>query len=258
MSNPGGLARPPARARAAAAADIQAHADFLSAAAHLMAATEPATSAHLMAQRRRMLDKHGIELTVAQSERVCGGCGQIQVPGQSCSLTIEPAYRRGDDSRRKRTRQSRQLKHGKPNTPPSAPPAGPRKRIVCGRCQQVTIVPISDPPAGPRIGQPSQTRAVTQSSVDPMALDAAPHSNPSIPAAAAPPSLPVEALPASGRQLIAEAASAPRKQTGAANASSKKRAKARKTGLQALLERSSGDKSATPGGGLSLADFMKK
>lgn len=44
-----------------------------------------------------------------------------------------------------------------------------------------------------------------------------------------------------------------------ANASSKKRAKNRKAGLQALLDRRSGQNSGPSSGlGLSLSDFMKK
>lgn len=43
-----------------------------------------------------------------------------------------------------------------------------------------------------------------------------------------------------------------------ANASSKKRAKNRKAGLQALLDQKKGTSSSGPGLGLSFSDFMKK
>ncbi|KAH6847872.1 hypothetical protein B0I37DRAFT_415578 [Chaetomium sp. MPI-CAGE-AT-0009] len=57
---------------------------------------------------------------------------------------------------------------------------------------------------------------------------------------------------------LSSAAQETASQKTTSNASSKKRAKSRKAGLQALLNQSSASRNSGPGLGLSLADFMQK
>ena len=96
-------------------------------------------------------------------------------------------------------------------------PLGPEKKVSCGYCGRYTRVNLPAPSPISRKKKKLQTSSKA----------------PAVPSHAAPP------------------------QKQSANASSKKRAKNRKAGLQAMLEQSQANKnSARKGLGLSLADFM--
>ncbi|KAK3989869.1 hypothetical protein QBC44DRAFT_79271 [Cladorrhinum sp. PSN332] len=106
--------------------------------------------------------------------------------------------------------------------------SGPTKIIACGRCDLKTHIKLPAP--APISRRNIKIRKVTKAT----AMGSLPAITPSLPNA-----------------LHDTAPS----QKATSNASSKKRAKSRKAGLQALLEQS---KSSRPGLGLSLADFMSK
>lgn len=105
------------------------------------------------------------------------------------------------------------------------PPSGPTKTVHCGHCSRTTEIRLPPPDPIPR-------RSVKAQSVS---------KPPPLGSGSSLPQTPQEALP----------------QKTSANASSKKRAKTRKAGLQALLDQSNAARN-TPGLGLSLADFMEK
>ncbi|KAF5715554.1 DUF866 domain-containing protein [Fusarium mundagurra] len=151
--------------------------DFLTDAAHLLRATAPETSAHLMSQRSQLLQQYGV--TVSDVQRQHGK--KAKSKKSSGNLTPKAA----EDLQ------------------------GPCKILHCGNCQRDTRIVM--PPPGPAV-----RRKTAQSKVKKV-------------------STPVEQP----------------KQTS--NASSKKRAKNRKAGLQALL---SGQKQQTTNP-LSLSHFMK-
>ncbi|VTT61910.1 unnamed protein product [Fusarium fujikuroi] len=156
--------------------------DFLTDAAHLLRATAPETSAHLMSQRGHLLQQHGVTLSDFQRQH-----------------------------RKKAKRKKAKSKKPSGNSTPKATEdlQGPCKILHCDNCQRDTKIVM--PPPGPAV-----RRKTAQSKVKKV-------------------STPIEQP----------------KQTS--NASSKKRAKNRKAGLQALL---SGQKQQTTNP-LSLSHFMK-
>jgi hypothetical protein len=176
--------------------------DFLTDAAHLLRATAPETSAHLMSQRGHLLQQYGVILSDVQRQHVCGGCGIIMILGQEATLKLDARK-----SLQKKTKSKRSSGNSTPK--PTQDPQGPCKILHCDNCQRDAKIVM--PPPGPVV-----RRKTAQSKVKKV-------------------SAPVEQP----------------KQTS--NASSKKRAKNRKAGLQALL---SGQKQQTTNP-LSLSHFMK-
>jgi RNase P subunit RPR2 len=193
--------------------------DFLTDAAHLLARAAPETSAHLMTQRNALMFHNGMALSDAQRQHVCGSCGHIMIPGQESILKLE-----AEKTRRKRQSKSRIRKPGgaKPASKPTATPAGRLKNWVCGKCERYTKIRL--PPA-PRMVRRVRPVTTAGSSTAKSSFKAAP-------SLVDPPK-------------------------ASANASSKKRAKNRKQGLQALLQQSQSS-SSKAGLGLSLTDFMKR
>ncbi|EWG50285.1 hypothetical protein FVEG_09551 [Fusarium verticillioides 7600] len=177
--------------------------DFLTDAAHLLWATAPETSAHLMSQRGHLLQQHGITLSDVQRQHVCGGCGIIMIPGQEATLKLDA--RKSLQRRKAKSQKS----SGNLTPKPTEDLQGPCKILHCDNCQRDTKIVMPHP-------GPAARRKTAQSKVKKI-------------------STPVEQP----------------KQTS--NASSKKRAKNRKAGLQALL---SGQKQQTTNP-LSLSHFMK-
>ncbi|KAJ0155990.1 Uncharacterized protein HZ326_1754 [Fusarium oxysporum f. sp. albedinis] len=176
--------------------------DFLTDAAHLLRATAPETSAHLMSQRGHLLQQYGVILSDVQRQHVCGGCGIIMIPGQEATLKL--------DARKSLHRKAKSKKSSGNSTPqPTEDLQGPCKILHCDNCQRDTKIVM--PPPGPAV-----RRKTAQSKVKKV-------------------STPVD----QPKQTL--------------NASSKKRAKNRKAGLQALL---SGQKQQTTNP-LSLSHFMK-
>lgn len=204
--------------------DLSPHVHFLSDAAHLLSQSAPETSAFLMRRRNDLLVENDIPIPDAQRQHVCSCCGHIMVPGQGVdALKIET-----DKVMRPRTRtRPRPRSQPQPRRPPPPPtraqepmramPGGTSKVATCGNCSRQTRLPLEGPARIPRPKKANRQKTT-----------AGQGSTPSLEPAKV-----------------------------SANASSKKRAKSRKAGLQALLEQTKGAASSA-GSGFSLSDFMKK
>ncbi|OTA95153.1 hypothetical protein M434DRAFT_29189 [Hypoxylon sp. CO27-5] len=192
---------------------------FLTDAAHLLMKTAPETSAYLMMQRNLLMFHNDLEQSDMQRQHVCGACGHIMIPGQGSELKMES----NKAIRRKRLGK----RNGASKSPGSkkVSAVGCGKRINCGMCGRYTntSVPPAPPVSRRRLLKPTKP-------TKPLTLGAL-HSN-----ASAPVPEPVKV---------------------SANVSSKKRAKSRKQGLQALLQQAQSSKPQN-GLGLSLNDFMMK
>ncbi|TLS25553.1 hypothetical protein PpBr36_07201 [Pyricularia pennisetigena] len=196
---------------------------FLTDAAHLLARSAPETSAYLLLQRNAVLLSHDVILSDAQKEHVCGGCGHIMIPGHGDFLRIDAekaVLRRRRGSRLNPGQQQKELKQGRKERQ-----AGPAKVYTCGMCHRYTKLGLSTPePIRRRRKRPTvevqgQSPAAAKAGVDKTR----------------------EQTP-----IVAPSA----------NASSKKRAKNRKAGLQALLSQKQNETANKSG--LSLADFLSK
>ncbi len=208
---------------------------FLTDAAHLLATTSPEISAHLMTQRNSLMFDHDLQQSDIQRQHVCGCCGHILIPGRGSELKLETNKTL---LRRKKQKSQKKTEHA---TKTAAEPEADtemrsahkiRKCFRCGMCGRSTAIVIP-PAAAPVPRRPSKPPTKipgvhTHQSSIPAHTSAARHVS-------------VEPGPSS------------------ANASSKKRAKSRKQGLQALLQQSQSSSSQAQGGlGLSLSDFLKK
>uniref|UniRef100_L2GFH1 Duf866 domain protein n=1 Tax=Colletotrichum fructicola (strain Nara gc5) TaxID=1213859 RepID=L2GFH1_COLFN len=162
---------------------LPAHLNFLNDAAHLLRASAPETSAHLMSHHNELMFLNDVEQNDVRRQHVCGACGHIMIPGQGTTLKME--------TERALRKKRRAVKATDSKVRDEVTRSGMRKLFACGNCN--TTTKISLPPAPP--------------------------------------------VPAS------------------ANSSSKKRAKNRKAGLQALL--SQAKTSSSSGRSLSLADFAR-
>ncbi|OTB01013.1 hypothetical protein M426DRAFT_26001 [Hypoxylon sp. CI-4A] len=193
---------------------------FLTDAAHLLTKTAPEASAYLMAQRNSLMFHNDLEVSDTQRQHVCGACGHIMIPGQGSELKIET------------NKAIRKKKIGKKSGNPknvgekSASNVGCRKRFTCGMCGRYTDIPIPQPARISRRRLPKPARSLPLG---------APRPNSSVPSTILPEPTKVSA-----------------------NASSKKRAKSRKQGLQALLQQAQSSSKTQSGLGLSLSDFMMK
>ncbi|KAI0018222.1 hypothetical protein F4780DRAFT_531039 [Xylariomycetidae sp. FL0641] len=197
---------------------LPASLSFLTDAAHLLAAASPQVSAHLMSQRNSLMFNNDLEQPDAQRQRVCGSCGHIMMPGQGDLLKFE--------TRRAVRRKGKATKAEAP-----AKAKACQKRFTCGMCGRFTKIDLPRP-------NPIQRRRKAQTSSD-LCLSTSTEARD-------------VSTPPPGVAAADAAAAKP-----SANANSKKRAKNRKQGLQALLQQST--KAKPQGGlGLSLADFMKK
>jgi hypothetical protein len=191
---------------------------FLTEAGHLLATTAPETSAYVMSRRNDLMFEHEMTLSDKQRQHVCTCCGHIMLFGKGSDLQFRPGKRPA--------KKPRSVSGSKGKTPPPLrlqTPSGPTKAITCGHCDRLTEVklPAPTPISRRRVKVEKSTKA----------------SGPGV-----------------GAGLSSAAQEMPSQKT-TSNASSKKRAKSRKAGLQALLSQSSASR---PGLGLSLADFMDK
>jgi hypothetical protein len=194
---------------------------FLTDAAHLLSATSPETSAFLMSRRTTLLVDHDLPISDHQRQHVCSCCGHIMIPGQGTELKIG-----AEKALKARIRKQPRAQGAPAAAASSSQRPGISKVFTCGKCSRYTKLQI---PAPKPLKARRKSKNVDQQKVLPEKRTAA--------TAAAP----------------TEAA------RPSANASSKKRAKNRKAGLQALLDQRSGQSpSASSGLGLSLSDFMKK
>lgn len=116
---------------------------------------------------------------------------------------------------------SRSVKSLKPKSPTPCSTSGPTKVLTCGHCDRFTKINLPAP-------APISRRKIKKEDRPKASMQAQP---------------PQDLAPL---------------QKVTANANSKKRAKSRKAGLQALLDQKNASQPSRPGLGLSLADFMKK
>jgi len=180
---------------------------FLADAAHLLRASAPETSAHLMRHCTDLLQQNSLPLHETQHQHSCGSCGHIMIPGD-------------DASKVRLERVNKRVKKPRASATPIKNAQSPasnalRKQITCGRCNRTTFIKLDN------AAKPVRTKRPKPKAV----------------AAAAPSQTP-------------EDTSGPKNKS---NASSKKRAKNRKAGLQSLLAAGQGQKSSS----LSLSDFMR-
>lgn len=199
--------------------ELAATLSFLTDAGHVLAATAPETSAYLLSRRNGLMFEHEMAPSDKQREHVCTCCGHIMLLGQGSSLRFK--QQKGPKWGHGSTRRSKP----KPlQSRPSQPRVGLFKTTTCGYCSRATEVELPTPaPISRRNTKVQKVSVPSMTGVDS--------------------SLPPQ--------------EAPLQKTGA-NASSKRRAKSRKAGLQALLDQSDAARGSRPGFGLSLADFMEK
>lgn len=204
--------------------DLSPHASFLGDAAHLLLQTSPETSAFLMRRRNDLLVENDVPIPDGQRQHMCTCCGHIMIPGLGDEIKIETEKSSRLKTRTRRPKLSIPLSqdHARPK------PAGILTVITCGKCSKQTRLKLEGPnriSRSKKINQQS-SKGVRQ---DKQAVDQQQHAPP----------VPNEPAKSSS------------------NASSKKRAKNRKAGLQAILDQK---QSAAPASsfGLSLSDFMKK
>ncbi|KAK8087383.1 RNAse P Rpr2/Rpp21/SNM1 subunit domain-containing protein [Apiospora phragmitis] len=197
---------------------------FLTDAAHLLAKTAPETSAHIMAKRNSLMFENNLELSDRQREHICGSCGHIMIPGAGDALKLET------DKVIRKSRSKKGAVAAKPDARKPGRASGIRKVMTCKMCDRYTKLDFPPPPSIVRRAKAKPTISTTI------------------------PGLPI----APGAKANAAQASEPAKAPPSANASSKKRAKNRKQGLQALLQSQASSSAPKVGLGLSLADFMKK
>lgn len=218
--------------------DLSPQVQFLNDAAHLLSHSSPETSAFLMRRRNELLVENDIPISDTQRQHVCSACGHIMIPGfhQEDTLKIqtekhnEVLQRSKKRSSKTSSRASQQQKNSSTPTavppPPAARamPAGVSKVITCSSCSRKTRLKLEGPK---RISRVRRANLESKALVDGRKLQQCPAE-------------PVKPPPSS------------------ANASSKKRAKNRKAGLQALLDQKKSSGPSSSGFGLSLSDFMKK
>ncbi|KAI0394969.1 hypothetical protein F5Y17DRAFT_227509 [Xylariaceae sp. FL0594] len=200
---------------------IPATLSFLTDAAHLLLSTSPETSAHLLSQRNSLMVENDLSLSDVQRQHVCGCCGHIMIPGQGDWLKMK---RNIVGTRRKRVSVTKQKGKELP------PKKGCQKTFTCSKCGRYTKLDFEAPARITRRRLSHQVSKVTTRSTE-------------------------SDMPSKPRSIPTLAADEPQRKL-TANASSKKRAKNRRQGLQALLQQSTESK---PQGslGLSLADFMQ-
>ncbi|KAI1352875.1 hypothetical protein F5Y01DRAFT_84712 [Xylaria sp. FL0043] len=204
---------------------------FLTDAAHLLSSASPQTSAHLMSQRNSLMFDNGLDQSDVQRQRVCGCCGHIMIAGRdSDELAMESSKTRHPKRRRGNRRKTASASSSSSSPSPSSPEGRCRKIWTCGNCGRYTTIKLPPPDRIPR-------RRFKQMTSRPTTMAGRVANTPS--------------------SAITTTTSITEPTTRvSANASSKKRAKNRKQGLQALLQQSASSKSQL-GLGLSLSDFMQ-
>ncbi|KAI0809634.1 hypothetical protein GGR55DRAFT_158530 [Xylaria sp. FL0064] len=201
---------------------------FLTDAAHLiLSSASPQTSAHLMSQRNSLMFDNGLEQPDVQRQRVCGCCGHIMIAGRDGD---ELAIESSKTGHTKRRRGNKQKTASVLSPSPSSAEGGCRKTWNCGNCGRYTTIKLPPPDRILR-------RRFKQMTSRPTTIGGGV----------------ANAVPSASTTTASITEPTTRV---SANASSKRRAKNRKQGLQALLQQSSSSKSQS-GLGLSLADFMQ-
>lgn len=203
---------------------------FMADAAHLLAQAAPKTSAHIMSQRNTLMFQNNLEQPDTHRQHVCGSCGHIMIPGQGSLIKLESEKM----LRRNRKRNGKHI-----NLPSKSSQTKRAKVLTCGNCERYTRINMPEPPSVSR-NRVKLRQAARRTEDEARAEKTA-------------------AATSSATQLDTHTAPEPPKGqvSLSANASSKKRAKNRKQGLQALLQQSQAS-APKVGLGLSLTDFMRK
>ncbi|KAI0968065.1 hypothetical protein F4678DRAFT_232692 [Xylaria arbuscula] len=196
---------------------------FLTDAAHLLLSVSPETSAHLMTRRNSLMFNNELDQSDVQRQHVCSCCSHIMIAGRGDVLKMDSSKTCHNTKRRRDDKQK---------TAAVAPKSGLRKTWTCGKCGRYTTINLPPPPARTPLRRFKPTTKSISGASSSLAATIA------------------LASQSTGTPI-------PESTKASANASSKKRAKNRKQGLQALLQQSSSSKSQS-GLGLSLADFMQK
>ncbi|KAF2967387.1 hypothetical protein GQX73_g6184 [Xylaria multiplex] len=209
-----------------AADPLPATLSFLTDAAHLLVSASPETSAHLMSQRNALMFNNDLNQSDVQRQHVCGCCGHIMIAGWGDVLKMDSIKtarnkRRAGGKQKDKQKAKVPLKGGCPRLPKRRP----------GHISRSTSMNAGVAGVAGVAGATSTSMSI---------------------------STPASAVTAASRAASAPVVGASSNESTkvSANASSKKRAKTRKQGLQALLQQSSSSKSQA-GLGLSLADFMQ-
>ncbi|KAI0860216.1 hypothetical protein F4860DRAFT_223865 [Xylaria cubensis] len=209
-----------------AADPLPATLSFLTDAAHLLVSASPETSAHLMSQRNSLIFNNNIDQPDVQRQHVCGCCGHIMIFGLGDVLKMDS---------RKTPRKNGRSSSKQQEIEEVPLRSGCRKTLTCSMCGRYTKINLP-PPA--RISR-RRSKYVPRATVTANAADAAISTT----------------SRSAGKPSVVASSGEPARIS--ANASSKKRAKNRKQGLQALLQQQSSNSKSQAGLGLSLADFMQ-
>ncbi|OJD37779.1 rnase p rpr2 rpp21 snm1 subunit domain-containing protein [Diplodia corticola] len=212
---------------AAEARDLSARLKHLDGAAHVLALASPETSSFLESQYSHLLAENDLNPPESRTREVCGACGTILIPGILCTVTQEQA--------RPRKPKEKGSKVQKPE-PSEAGKCYKMKTYSCLRCSSKTRLQV--PSSKTRMGARKPAKA-TAVAMPPLTTAACTQTQAVESGAAVPAVAPASPAPA------------------AANVSSKKRAKARKGGLQALLANSKKETKPANGFGLDLMDLMR-
>lgn len=214
-------------------AESEARLRFLEASARHYVALEPATSAHLMAQRANEASGSGITSNDKHPKDVCKACGSISIPGTTSGTSI---VRNGTERKRSKVRSKKNVKNNSDSKMQRRDFGLPKYlRIDCLICYRYEIRPL--------LGPKAQNSKPTKNQHKPGGIVSTPR-----------------ILPAQGDlRTMSPASQTEPPNPPAANTGSKKRAKARKQGgLQAMLEKSKASTSSSSGFGLELLDLMKQ
>ncbi|WEW56887.1 hypothetical protein PRK78_002344 [Emydomyces testavorans] len=193
--------------------------NFLKKSALMLSSDSPSTSAHLLAVHNRILHEQSKPISINQQREFCPSCGTIRLPALTCTVSTK----------------SRVQKRARRGPSPLRKLSDQESSVVynCLRCHRQTIQPFKKQP---RLSQPKKS-SLTSSASDSLRA---------------------------GSELDARASRVnevdPTKMKGSSdNASSKKRAKARKQqGLLAALAASKQQPSQTsPPTSLDLLDFLQ-
>lgn len=203
---------------AASLEGLSAQLKYLNDAAHLMALTAPSCSSHLMSRSNLLMFSNDIDQSDSHRRHICGGCGNIMIPGWTASVEKETLRQQ----KRKRIDKSRERA--------TAQPTASSMVYTCDRCGRKTPHSISKAPPVRR-----NTRGRLQSR--PSTAKAPEHSSSLLDSKA-----PVETPAAVSANASSKKRAKNRKQSG----------------LQALLAKNKESSQSSSGGfGLDLLDLMK-
>ncbi|TQB68756.1 Cullin-associated NEDD8-dissociated protein 1 [Monascus purpureus] len=192
---------------------------FLKNSADFLIAESPSTSAHLLAVHRQILHDNSRSLNQRQHETFCGACGSIRKPEWTKIIHI---------TRRNKAKRSDQAV---PSV--SKESAGEITVYKCLRCHRKTVKP--------RQGEPTRQISSSRTTVSSFQQ-----------------SMPTTSSSTTGKNAAQVAAATVEATKTADNASSKKRAKARKQGsLQALLASKQRSQAASSSS-LDIFDFLQQ